>query len=136
MNNGLTIFDHLKETGISGQLSVLVFLCGIAFAGWIHFRHLGFRYRVAFIPLSLLPIMIGIFGLATGSIKIIHTIPEPAVRPDVYWLLAYFGEILQIIPLTSMETIVLLVISTLLFLDRDSPSHSLQSEQGGAPNDR
>ena len=136
IKNELTILDHLRETGFSGQLSVAVFLVGIAFAGWIHFRQLSFRHRVAFFTFSLLPLMIGVFGLAFETIEIIHEIPKPAVRPDGYWILSYFGEILQVIPLTAMETIILLVISIVLFLGRNSQSNEMHSEQGIAPNDR
>ncbi len=130
-----TIIDHLSETGIYGQLSVVVFLIGIVFAGWIHFRQLSFRYRIAFIPFSLLPFMIGVFGLAVGTIEIIHSIREGAVRIDGYGILEEFGETLQVIPLTSIETIALMIVSIiLLVLGKENLSKPNQSEQSTSSN--
>lgn len=118
MNHQLTVLDYFKQTGIFGSFSVAVFLVGIAFGGWIHFRKLGLRYRIALIPFSLLPLMIGICGLAVGVIQMIHEISKCGVRPDAYWLLGYFSEVLLIIPLTTIETAALLLISCLLFIGR------------------
>lgn len=130
-----TIFDHLRETGISGQLSIAVFLTGIAFAGWVHFRQLGFRYRIALIPFSLLPLIIGVFGLAVGIIEIIHAFQEACIRPDANWLLSYFGEIIQIIPLTSIETISLMIVSIiLLVLGKENPSKPDQNGHDAPSN--
>jgi ABC-type Fe3+ transport system permease subunit len=138
MNDGLAfLIRFIRETGILGQLSVTVFLAGSAFAAWIHFRRLGFRYRVALIPLSLLPFMMGVFGLAIGIIRIIYNYSQGSVRPDAgWWLLGDFVEPLQIIPLTSMESIILLVVSALLFIGRNFPIAEVPREQGEPPNDR
>lgn len=127
MHTERTIFDHLSETGISGQLSIAVFLSGIAFAGWIHFRQLSFRYRIALIPFSLLPLIIGVFGLAVETIKMLHQTPG-SVR-DEYAIPNHFSEILQVIPLTSIETIALMVLSIiLLVLGKENPSKPNQEE--------
>ncbi len=112
-----TFLGYLAEIGIAGQISIVVFFAGTVFAGLIHFRRLDFRYRAAFLPFSLLPLIIGIFGLSVGSIHVIDEGLNACITGGRgIEMLAYFGEILQIMPLVSLETIILLSISCLLFM--------------------
>ena len=111
-----TIFDHFRETGTSGQLSLVVFVIGLIFASLILLRRLGLRYRIALIVISLLPFFIGVFGFAVGTISAIGSICGACLRPDVYGILEWFSEVIQIICFTSVETIVLLVVSIILLV--------------------
>jgi hypothetical protein len=113
--------DYLLEIGTAGQVSIALFIAGIIYASVVHLRHLGFRYRLAFIPFCLLPLVIGLFGLSAGSVGIIEASRRGAIF-DSPGMLYHFGEILQIMPVASLATAILLSISFLLLLSKSSES--------------
>jgi len=113
----VTFIDYLGEIGRSGQVSIALFMMGLVYAALIHFRRLGLRYRLAFIPLSLLPFVIGIFGLSFGTVRMISGSRTSAIF-DTQRMLYYFGEILQIMPVASLATTILLGLSFLLLLSK------------------
>jgi len=110
-----TLLDRFLETGLSGQLSVVVFLVGIVLAVFIHVRKSGPGLRLAMVPYSFLPLVMGICGLGTGAIEAIRGYRRASVAgPDEPVVMMHFEEIFQVIPLTALETMVLLVISVVL----------------------
>jgi hypothetical protein len=124
IRHGTTFGVYLREIGISGQLSVFLFLIGIAFAVLIHVRRLGNQHRAAFAAFSLLPFMVGIFGLAVHVIMMIDCLGAFG-----HWypaqMLEWFCEILQVLPLATLETTILLFLAALLFMaNRSDPSPS------------
>ena len=132
IRHGNTFGIYLREIGISGQISMLVFLIGIAFAVVIYVRRLGNQYRAAFAVSSLLPFMFGMFGLAAEAIRMIghlgghgHWYPAQTLE--------WFCEILQVVPLATLETIILLFLAALLFVvNRPDPFPQLTlAEQPG-----
>ncbi len=48
--------------GIPGQFATLVFLLGVIFSAAIFRFRLGLRYRLALLPLALMPLVSGIMG--------------------------------------------------------------------------
>ena len=58
----LTSMEYLEEIGWSGQWAIALFIVGVVYAGVVHFRKLGYRCRIAFLPFALLPLMVGMFG--------------------------------------------------------------------------
>jgi len=110
-----TFGEYLAAIGLAGQISALVFVVAICFGALIHLRRLPLSYRLAFIPLSFLPLVLGIFGLATKCLGIVHATSLSAIF-DVQSIFYHFGELLQIIPLVSLETTILLALSSFLFV--------------------
>ena len=113
----VTFIDYLGEIGRSGQASIALFMMGVVYAALIHFRRLGLRYRLAFIPLSLLPLVIGVFGLSFGTVRIISESRTSAIF-NIQSMLYHFGEILQIMSVASLATAILLGLSFLLLLSK------------------
>ena len=131
------MIDYIKEIGLPGQISIVLFLLGIIFAVTIYVRRLEVRYCAAFLVFSLLPFMFGIFGLSVATIDAIKSFGTAGVL-NLGKVLGMFGEILQIIPLASLETILLLLAASLLFMRgrRNAGTPSRQAEQDIPPNDR
>jgi len=132
-----TAIDYLKEIGLPGQISIVLFLLGIIFAVAIYVRRLEIRYCAAFLVFSLLPFMVGIFGLSVAIIDAIKALGTSGIL-NLGKVLSIFGEILQVIPLATLETILLLFLATLLFMrgGRNAGTPSKQAEQDIAPSDR
>ncbi len=110
-----TIIDYFLEIDIAGQISLGVFIVGMAFAAWVHIKRLGFQYRAALIPFSFLPLMIGLCGATIGVIA--------ATRPgcagfDPAGALGRFGEEIRVMAFVSVETIILLSSAFFLLLSR------------------
>ena len=113
----VTFTNYLLEIGTSGQICIALFIAGIIYASVVHLRRLDFRYRIAFIPFSFLPLAVGVFGLSVGSVGIIEASRRGAIF-DSPRMLYHFGEILQIMPVASLATAILLSMSFLLLLSK------------------
>ena len=111
----VTFGMYVREIGIAGQLSVLVFIATFAFSVLIFIRRLDRDFRLSLIPLSLLPIALGIFGISAGAIDAISSLRTGSVRDDIGGLY-YFSEVAQVLPLAAAESCILLLISSLLVM--------------------
>jgi hypothetical protein len=110
-----TILDYFHETGTAGQISHGLFVLGIVFVLFVHFKRLGFRHRMAMLPFSFLPFVIGCCGATLGVIDV--------TRPGCFGFtpvetLAYFGEVIRVMAFVSIESAVLLFFTFLLFLSK------------------
>lgn len=90
---------------------MLVFLVTIAFAVVILCRHLGLRYRLALVPLALMPLVSGIMGSSYDYLVNGLAAEDTGVLNE--------GP-LRVVALTSMQTGVLLFICIALLLHRDA----------------
>jgi hypothetical protein len=113
-----SFMDFMMAIGAPGLVAVLVFIGGLAFAAVIHTRRLGFRHRMAFLPYTLLPLMVGFFGHFSGVIDAIRagrlvSNLSGALCNDIG---TGYEEIFLIMPPSCAGTIILLGIACILFL--------------------
>jgi len=73
MRLGVTFGDYIREIGIAGQILFVFFAASLTLSALIHIRRFGLHSRLSLIPLSLIPIALGIFGISTGTIEVINT---------------------------------------------------------------
>lgn len=117
--------NRFYEMGVAGQLSILCFVATLAFAVLIHVRKLEIRFRLALVPLSLLPLVLGIHGAASGAIRSIDWVRTGCVYEPFQGFL-YFSELLFVLPLAAAESAILLVVAS--FAVMLSPGRKQQPE--------
>lgn len=105
------------DTGIPGHLAMLVFLGALAFAAVIYRKRLSLRYRLAFLPLALVPLVSGIMGCCYD-----YAAPErprvPQPQAETYGTIRETP--LQVVAMGSMQTGILLLIFLALLLHKDA----------------
>jgi hypothetical protein len=65
---GITFVDYVREIGVAGQLSFVVFLATLGLSALIYIRRLDLNFRLSLVPLSLTPMILGILGSSIGAI--------------------------------------------------------------------
>ena len=123
MRLGVTFKSYILEIGIAGQLSSLLFAVILAYSVLIQIRRLGLSARLSLIPLSFIPVTLGIFGISAETIRALYSLGPGGVAPSAHDYLGYFSEILQVLPLTAMESVILLLTSSLLILNTPHAEH-------------
>ncbi len=105
-----------RELGVAEIVSLTVFVAALAF-GFAYFRRLRYRHRMAFIPLSLLPVVIGLFDASSEFLELVANTGKSGVFDQA---LVFFsvGEVVRFLPLACLETIVLLLFSVYLLLEK------------------
>jgi Ni/Fe-hydrogenase subunit HybB-like protein len=115
-----TLIDNFLGTGLPGQLGLLFVIAGVIVALRIHSRRRGMRHRLAFLACSFLPVLTGLFkgcSMIYADIVWGHNFdPRTTHGEPAFWIGTLDG--LVTIQWTAMETLILVVISLLLFLDR------------------
>lgn len=111
------LVESLRDMGIAGLLATLAFVGALVWASLIHFRSLGFRHRMAFFPIALMPIVIGIgkCSLQYAWEAWWHRLPQEEKDFGIFW-----EKPLEILVMTSMQTIILLVLGAMLLLHRNA----------------
>ncbi len=111
---GRSLIDLLRETGIFGSLSVLVFIGGIILAiVLLATRSSGVR-RAAFIPYAFLPLVCGLVGFGIGYRGIASL--QGAAGFDLASFFLGLAEVVSAVILGGMESAILLLIAALLLL--------------------
>jgi hypothetical protein len=110
----------------------LAFVVAVVFAIWIHFTKRGFGCRLAFLPISIVPLIMGVAEFARASIIIIMRLTQSSVGflglPST---LVGFSDIIPVIFWTCVQTSILLVIGCLLFLSkRGRPAFEKFGQEG------
>jgi hypothetical protein len=72
---------------------------------------------------SFIQVTLGIFGISAETIHGLYNLGSGGVAPSVYDYLGYFSEIVQVLPLTSMESVILLLTSSLLIMNTPHAEH-------------
>ncbi|WAC19154.1 hypothetical protein OVA24_18160 [Luteolibacter sp. SL250] len=111
-----TLLDLYKEMGTSGHVLLLLFLTILAFAGVIHFRALDHRWRRAFLLLCGVQ---GATGLLCGIWSIFVVVSSSrkwSNLPNLESLLASLGESMVVIQFGAWLTVILLLVSAVLFV--------------------
>lgn len=121
-----TIVDLFMETGMSGQISLAIFLIGIVCFAVIATKGLDLPYRLAFIPYSFLPFMTGIVGFIENVVRLSEGGHVNLIDPSHY--LAVFAGLLAPMRFSTVETMILLLLGSILLL-RATPSRN-----GNSPN--
>lgn len=110
-----TYWSYFSETGWPGKLSVAVSIAGLCYALIIHGRRLGIRHRLALAVYSPLPLLLGLFGISSGLFEVVDSVFSGALYvPEAGF--ADFLERFKIVPLTLLETLILLFLSFLLIV--------------------
>lgn len=105
-----SLIEHYMIIGTAGQLSLLFLVTTLALAVFILIWRSGLSLRLSLIPLSLVPILLGIAGAATNAGQLIQLMTEPR-NPDLTFS---HHEVLHVLPVTAGESAILLVVSSLL----------------------
>jgi hypothetical protein len=133
MRPGVTFESYIGEIGIAGQVSILFFAVILAYSVLIQIRRLDLSTRLSLIPLSLIPVTLGIFGISAETIHAIYSLGSGGVAPSVYDYLSYFSEIVQVLPLTAMESVILLLTSSLLIMNTPHAEQVVDGKPPEAP---
>lgn len=124
-----TFIDNFLATGLPGQLGLLLVIAGVIVALRIHSRRLGMRSRLVFLACSFLPVLTGLLkgcSMIHADIVWAHTYdPRTTQGEPAFWMATLEG--LVTIKWTTMETLILVVISLLLFLDKRAEGGTLGS---------
>lgn len=118
----------VREMGYIPQLSLLFVAVFIVFSVLIYARGLGLHFRLSLLPLSLVPIALGIFGASKGAVEGISLFES--TKPDEVTALALYHlyDVAQILPQMAVESVILLLITSLLLMTTP------KAEQGAASN--
>lgn len=109
-----SLVDVHLLTGIPGQISALIFIGVLVFSAMIVLKRLDYRVRSALIPLSLVPLLLGISGTALSASEAIRRVmnpPNPAA--DLVWSP---HELLYLLVVTAAESAILLTVTSLLMI--------------------
>ncbi|RYD49629.1 MAG: hypothetical protein EOP85_01260 [Verrucomicrobiaceae bacterium] len=110
-----TLMNRFYEIGVAGQLSLFFFVATLAFAVLIQVRKLEVRFRLALVPLSLLPLVLGIFGAASGAIRSINWLRTACVY-DPFQGFVHFSEALYVLPLGAAGSAILLIVAAVALM--------------------
>ncbi|RYG55537.1 hypothetical protein EON80_30525 [bacterium] len=109
-----TLIDQLLELGPIGHFGLIVFFAALAFGIWIYFRRPAFQHRVAFFPVALFPILVGIYGTTSDYVSDVGFI----CFVDSATPFRQFAHAFRALPLACAETGILLALSFVLLWTR------------------
>lgn len=110
-----TLMNRFYEIGWAGQFSIVCFMATLVFAVLIHVRKLEIRFSLALIPLSFLPLVLGILGAASGAISSIDRVRTACVY-EPFLGFVHFSEVLYALPLGAAESAILLIVAAVALM--------------------
>ena len=120
------LIDLMVEMGKPGLICLLAIAGGLALSIFIHKKRMGFRQRMATLPLSALPLFIGISGAAHGYYRLLsgitYTLNQGAMFSMPCEVTIPFHDPLLVLILGSAGSAFLLITSTILLYRSDSPT--------------
>lgn len=111
-----TVIDVYKEMGFPADILSVLFIALFIFGCVILRRKLEPAWRITFLITAFLPLAAGIFLFAYGMIESVYTSSQGALGLGNRGFPLLLGETLPILRFSSWLTILLLVLSSLLFI--------------------